>query len=282
MTERQAIKKSTTPAYFVVRFHADQLVSSLPKKNILKPNPESLSVRDDCEVKWSNGLRYEATVLKLAKSYQEAKKTERELSSQPVPSQLPVSEGPKQHSGSSEPSIPSPPPKKKRKTQERKNKENSKPKASPSDKFIMDLGSPPPQLSIPLPAPPLPQPSAARLPVAPIVLSPSEDGDSDVSEIELVSEQNVLEVGVALCSRSTQTSLSVKPPSGTVLCSDGATQTRNQANQDPNIKAAIEGIFEILECFRSEVATSFARNEGRIKAVEDKLQVNTYKKLIHA
>ena len=51
-----------------------------------------------------------------------------------------------------------------------------------------------------------------------IVLSPSEDGDSDVSEIELVSEQNVLECGVALYSRSTQTSLSVKPPSGTVLC----------------------------------------------------------------
>ena len=161
-------------------------------------------------MKWSDGLRYEATVLKLAKSYQEAKKTERELSSQPVPSQLP--EGPEQHSSSSEPSSsipdPSPPPKKKRKTQERKNKKNSKPKASPPDKFIMDLGSPPPQLSAPLPAPPLPQPSA-QLPVTPIVLSPSEDGDSDISEIELVSEQNVLEVGVALYSRSTQTSLSV-------------------------------------------------------------------------
>ena len=63
MTEWQAIKISTTPAYFVVRFHVYQLIGSLPSKNILKPPPASLSSSDDCKVKWSDGLRYEATVL---------------------------------------------------------------------------------------------------------------------------------------------------------------------------------------------------------------------------
>ena len=164
MTECQAICATGTSGYFVIRFSVDQCVSA---KMIMEPPAGTLSVGDACIVRWSDGCRYESQVLRIAPDYATAKRYEAEqLPASPPPKkakldateQLPASYQPKKakldgiYKAQKKKTTPSkkreaPPPSKKEAPPPPKRKNES-------DKFTMEVGSPP---LLRKPAPPFPE-----------------------------------------------------------------------------------------------------------------------------
>ena len=64
---RQSARRTqeATRLFFVVRFHDDQFIAITPGKAIQEPPPASLNEGSDCQVKWSDGKVYKATVLAI-------------------------------------------------------------------------------------------------------------------------------------------------------------------------------------------------------------------------
>ena len=63
MTERQAILKTALPSYFLVKFHVDETLCVIPKKNLV--DPTHLQVGGSCNVKWNSTEVLEATIVAM-------------------------------------------------------------------------------------------------------------------------------------------------------------------------------------------------------------------------
>ena len=78
-TEHQAVRALIgSTGYFIVKFKVDDCVCAIPTKMVIEPPAGTLSIGDGCIVRWSDGCRYETTVLKWTKDYATAKRYERE------------------------------------------------------------------------------------------------------------------------------------------------------------------------------------------------------------
>ena len=65
---QQAIRETTTGAtHFLVKFLEDKTTSVVSARHIVDPPPSTLKAYSECEVKWSNGRKYKATVLAMGK-----------------------------------------------------------------------------------------------------------------------------------------------------------------------------------------------------------------------
>ena len=129
MTERQAVKASGAAGYFVIQFLVNKCVSYTPAKNVLEPPSGSLSEGDACVIRWSDGCRYEATVLREAVDYATAKRLEKE-ELQKLESSKPKSPPAKKRRKTRDEAVLPPPQAKRLEKEELQKLESSKPNCS--------------------------------------------------------------------------------------------------------------------------------------------------------
>ena len=77
MTERQAILKTALPSHFLVKFHVDETLCVIPKKNLV--DPTHLQVGGSCSVKWNATEVLEATIVAMGEKCEMMKAEKEQL-----------------------------------------------------------------------------------------------------------------------------------------------------------------------------------------------------------
>ena len=79
MTERQAILKTALPSHFLVKFHVDETLCVIPKKNLVDPTHLHVQVGGSCSVKWNATEVLEATVMAMGEECDTMKAEKQQL-----------------------------------------------------------------------------------------------------------------------------------------------------------------------------------------------------------